>query len=140
MAAISGTGARIRFSTSTGTGGVLVDDMTQWNLTINGGLIDTNAFGSTWRTAIAGLRGGQGSGQGFWNATTAGSTEQRGLQTHILGGAKGHVQLLVDNANGNGYEGDAWISNLQIGAQVEGAISFQYDFTFDGAVTFSTSL
>ncbi|MDX1746092.1 MAG: phage tail tube protein, partial [Halobacteriales archaeon] len=135
MAAISGTGARVQYTTSTGGTLAEVGDMTQWSMNVDAGLIDTNAFGSTWRTAIAGLRGATASIQGFWSVQD--TTQQTNLQTNILNGTKSKIGLITDNANGNGYTGECWLSGLQIQAQVDGAVGFSFDVTFDGAVSYS---
>src|SRR3990167_8895816 len=100
--AVSGTGAMIMYTTS--TGGTLADiannSMTQWSMNIDAGLIETNGFGSTWKLSIPSLRGGTFSLAGFWDIT--GTTQQKNLQTNILAGTKSKVGLIADNANSNG--------------------------------------
>lgn len=142
MAAISGTEGAVQFINSSSTTGLnAVGDLTQWQLNIDAGLIDTNAFGSTWRQAIPGLRGGSGSFQGFWSVdqSTAG---QFHIQSAILNGTLSHIDLVVHTTSTNvhGYEGDAYLGRLQIGAQVDNAIGFSGDFTFNGEVSYSTDL
>jgi hypothetical protein len=139
MAAISGTGGKVSLSTSTGdsANADLIVNVTQWTMNIDAGLIDVNAFGSTWRKAIPGLRGGTGSVQGFWEMTDA---DQAKVHTLILNGAQGTVVLYTDSANGNGYYGDAYVGGLQVGAQLDNAVSMAFDFTFNGAVAYSTTL
>ena len=138
--AVSGTGAMIQFTTS--TGGTLADvgnnSMTQWTMNIDAGLIETNGFGSTWKLSIAGLRGAQFNLTGFWDVQA--TTQQKNFQTNILTGVKSKIGLLTQDAAGNGYTGECWISGLQIQAQVDGAVGFSIDGVFDGAVTYSTSL
>ena|SRR3990167_1593717 len=138
--AVSGTGAMIMWTTS--TGGTLADiannSMTQWTMNLDAGLIETNGFGSTWKISIAGLRGGTFSLTGFWDVP--GTTQQKNMQNNILNGIKSKVALLTQEAAGNGYTGECWLSGLQIQAQVDGAVGFSADGTFDGAVSYSTTL
>lgn len=138
--ALSGTGAQIQYTTS--TGGTLVDiannQMTQWTMNIDAGLIETNGFGSTWKLSIAGLRGGTFSLTGFWDVEN--TTQQTNLQTNILTGTKSKIALIVDEAGANGYTGDCWLSGLQVQSQVDGAVGFAVDGVFDGAVSYSTTL
>src|SRR3990167_9509713 len=109
----------------------------QWTLNVDAGLIETNVFGSTWKTSIAGLRSATVSLSGF-NPIHGGSTNPT-VYDYINAETDLIVELYPVTTAGNKYEAYAWMSGDQIQAAVDAAIGESVDLTIDGTLYFTTS-
>lgn len=138
---LAGRGGSVKFSSSTGGTPALVGDCREWTLNIEAENFEVSTFGSSgWREFQPNLNGASGTINGYWNVQ--GSTSMKAIQSHILSQSTdpATLDLLVDNANGNGYTGSAWITSISPGASVDSIVQFNANFTFNGAVTYSTTL
>jgi predicted secreted protein len=139
--ALAGKGGSVKFSSSTGGAPALVADLREWNLNVSADMFDIATFGSSgWREFQPNLNGAQGSVSGYWNVEN--STTMKGIQTHILNQdtSPAKLNLLVDNSGGNGYTGSAFVTGISPSAAVDGIVEFNADFTYTGAVAYSTTL
>lgn len=140
---LAGRGGAVKFSSSTSGGGTpaLVGDCREWTLNVEAENFEVSTFGSSgWREFQPNLNGGSGTISGYWNVE--GSTTMKAIQTHILQQTTkpAELNLLVSNSSGWGYNGDAWITSISPGASVDNIVQFNANFTFNGAVSFSTDL
>lgn len=139
--ALAGRGGSVKFSSSTGGTPALVGDAREWTLNVEADMFEVSTFGSSgWREFQPNLNGASGTINGYWNVE--GSTSMKAMQAHILSQSTdpAKISLLVDNSGANGYTGDAWITAIQPGASVDNIVPFNANFTFHGAVSYSTSL
>lgn len=109
----------------------------QWSLSVDAGLIETNVFGSTWKTHISGLRAATISIQGF-TPVHGGSTNPT-VYDYINADTRGVVELFPSAAAGDKYEAYVWLSGNQIQAQVDAAITESVDAMVHGTLYYSTS-
>ena len=139
--ALAGRGGSVKFSSSTGGTPALVGDFREWTLNVEAEMFEVSTFGSSgWRQFQPNLNGASGTVSGYWNVES--STTMKAIQTHLLSQSTDPctVDLLVDNTNSNGYTGSAWITSIQPGASVDNIVPFNANITFDGAVSYSTTL
>jgi predicted secreted protein len=139
--ALAGRGGSVKYSSSTGGSPALVADLREWSLAVEADMFEISTFGSSgWKEFMPNLNGAQGSIAGYWTVQT--STTEKAIQSHLLNQSltPGKISLLVDAANGNGYQGDVWVTGLQLGASVDGIVPFTANITMSGAVSYSTTL
>lgn len=139
--ALAGRGGSVKFSSSTGGSPALVGDLREWSLNVEADMFEISTFGSSgWKEFQPNLNGASGSITGYWTVQT--STTEKAIQTHLLSQSTdpAHIALLVSNSEANGYEGDVWVTGLQLGASVDGIVPFSANITMHGAVSYSTTL
>lgn len=139
--ALSGRGGSVRWTTSTSGTPTLVGDVREWQANVETDMFDVTTFGSSgWRRFMPNMTGAQGSFSGFFAVQT--STSMRAIMNKVLGlsPTPGTLSLLVDQANGNGFVGDAWVSGLSLGAAVDAIVPFGASFAYHGPVAYSTTL
>jgi predicted secreted protein len=138
--ALAGKSGAVKFSSSTGGTPAVVGDLRSWSLNVDADMFEISTFGSAgWREFQPNLNGASGSVSGYWNVQN--STSMKAIQSHILSQSTdaAEIELHVDG-NNNGYKGDCWITSISPSAAVDGIVEFNADFTFDGAVSYSTTL
>lgn len=138
---IGGRGGSVKFSSSTGGTPALVGDLREWSLNVEADMFEISTFGSSgWKEFMPNLNGASGSLSGYWNVQA--STAMKAMQAHLLNQATtpAHLDLLVDNTNGNGYSMDAWITSITPGASVDAIVPFTANFTASASVSYSTTL
>ena len=139
--ALAGRGGTVKYTSSTSGTPAVAGDLREWTLNVDFDMFEISTFGSSgWKEYQPNLAGAQGNISGYWNIT--GSTQLRALQTKVLGlsNAPGTISFLVDATEGNGYTGDCWVTNLQLGAAVDNIVPFSAGVTMHGAVSYSTTL
>lgn len=128
MAAICGKDADIKVGANTvGLG-------KSWTLNMNLDVLDTTNFGSSgWRENLGCLRGWSGTMEALWDMSDAAQTA---LQDAVIGTvAKVYLQLYTNDTNY--YSGSAYIANVNPGAAVEDLVTVSFDFTGDGALSYT---
>lgn len=141
MAFLAGRGGAVKFSSSTSGTPALVGALREWTLTVEADMFETSTFGSSgWKTFQPNLNGGSGTLSGYWNIQ--GSTAEKAMQAHLLNqsASPAKISLLVNSANGDGYSGKVWISQISPGASVDAIVPFTAQYTFEGPVGYSTTL
>lgn len=139
--ALAGKGGSVKFSSSTGGTPALVADLREWSLNVEADMFEISTFGSSgWKQFQPNLNGAGGTISGYWNVE--GSTTMKAIQSHILDQSTdpATLDLLVNNTDANGYTGSAWITGIQPQAAVDGIVAFNANITYDGAVSYSTTL
>lgn len=139
--ALAGKGGSVKFSSSTGGTPALVGDLREWSLNVEADMFEISTFGSSgWKQFQPNLNGASGSVTGYWNVEA--STTMKAMQDHLLSQSTdpATLDLLVDNTNANGYTGSAWVTGISPGAAVDGIVPFSASITYDGAVSYSTTL
>ena len=139
--ALAGRSGTVKYTSSTAGSPALVGDLREWSLNVDFDMFEVSTFGSSgWKEFMPNLAGAQGSISGYWAIQT--STSERALQTKVLGlsTSPGNISLIVDATNGNGYNADCWITNLQLGASVDAIVPFTAGVTVHGAPSYSTIL
>lgn len=139
--ALAGKGGSVKFSSSTGGTPALVADLRSWTLNVSADQFEISSFGSSgWREFQPNLTGAQGNVAGYWNVES--STTMKAIQAHILSQSTdpATLDLLVSNTDGNGYTGSAHVTGISPGAAVDNVVEFSADFTYTGAVSYSTTL
>lgn len=120
--------------------GVPVLRINNWSVDINTDIRDHTSFTTgtlKWRTTKPGLSGGSGTFAGFWDAD--GSTAQKDCINAALSGTTGTIKLSGDKVTGDALTGGIYFSGLSAGSAVDGDATISFDFTFNGAVTYSTT-
>lgn len=138
---LAGRLGTVKYTSSTGGSPALVADLRSWELDISYDMFEISTFGSSgWKEHMPNMAGAQGTIEGYWNIIT--STSERAIQNKVLGlsTSPGTFAFIVDAANGNGYTGDAWITNIRVGAAVDAIVPFSAGVTVHGAVAFSTTI
>jgi predicted secreted protein len=139
--ALAGKGGAVKFSSSTGGSPALVADLRSWSLNVTADQFEISTFGSSgWREYQPNLNGAQGSVSGYWNVEN--STTMKAIQAHILSESPNPatLDLIVDATAQNGYTGSAHVTGISPQAAVDGIVMFDADFTYTGAVSYSTTL
>lgn len=139
--ALAGKGGTVKWSSSTAGTPAIVADLRQWQLNIEADQFEISTFGSSgWREFQPNLNGAQGSLTGYFNV--AGSTEMRAIQDHILAQSvdPATLDLLVSASLGDGYTGSVFVTGISPQAAVDGIVEFNANFTYTGAVSYSTTL
>lgn len=134
MAAITGKSGLVQYK------GVPVLRISNWSATVNTDIRDHTAFTTgtlTWRSILPGLAGANGNFSGFWDA--AGSTAQKDAISAALAGSTGSVVLYADKSGGDNLRGNIFFSGLTAGSAVDGDATVDFPFTFNGAVSYSTT-
>jgi hypothetical protein len=138
---LGGRGGSVKFSSSTGGTPALQGDLREWSLNVSADMFEVSTFGSSgWKRFQPNLNGAEGSISGYWNVQS--STVQKAIQTHLLSQSTdpAEIRLLVSNTLANGYTGDVWVTNLQLGASVDAIVPFTANITMHGPVSYSTTL
>lgn len=139
--ALAGKGGSVKFSSSTGGTPALAGDLREWNLNVEADMFEISTFGSSgWRQFQPNLNGASGTINGYWNVE--GSTTMKAIQEHILSQSTdpATLDLLVSDAEQNGYTGSAYVTQINPGASVDGIVQFNANFTYTGPVAYSTTL
>lgn len=134
MASRTGTEGLVEYK------GVPVLRINNWSATINTDIRDHTTFSTgdlRWRTTKPGLAGWSGTFSGFWDAD--GSTAQDDCIEAALAGSTGSVVLSADKVTGGSINGNIYFSGLTAGSAVDGDATVSFDFTGNGAATYSTS-
>ena len=138
---LAGRGGAVKFSSSTGGTPALAGDFREWNMNVEADMFEVSTFGSSgWKQFQPNLNGASGTASGYWNVEN--STTMKAMQSHLLSQSTdpATVELFVDSADQNGYTGSAWVTGITPSAAVDAIVPFVMNFTFDGAVTYSTTL
>lgn len=138
MAGIAGKQGTVYYA------GGAVATINNWSLDIDSDALETSSFTTgvpAWRTFIGGLNGWSGSVSGFWALSTAAgtSTGQKDLQDNILTPTTGTLVLEVDQTGGGKYSGDVVLTRQSVSVAVDGVADVSWDFTGNGAVTYTTT-
>lgn len=138
MAGISGKQGTVSYA-----GGV-VATINNWSLDINNDALEVTSFTTAvpqWRSFLAGLNSWSGSVSGFWALSTAAgtSTGQKDMQDNILTPTTGTLVLEVDQTGGAKYSGDVVLTRQSVSVAVDGVADVSWDFTGNGAVTYTTT-
>jgi hypothetical protein len=102
----------------------------QWTLTVDAGNYDASVLGDSWRHFIPGLRGWNGTINGYWDITLDPNGQQV-LHTALLNSGSAVIVLQTSPlAGGGSYEGTVNITQFAITDPVDGLITI--DFTYVG--------
>jgi hypothetical protein len=119
-----------------GTPTVPVANVNQWTLSVDAGNYDASVLGDSWRHFIPGLRGWNGTINGYWDVVLD-LTGQFVLHNALLTSAS--VVVNLQTAPGGGaYEGTVNITTFAMTDPVDGLITL--DFTFVGTGSLQTVL
>jgi len=105
-------------------------------LNVTGETADTTTFGSTWRSAIAGLLGGTVSGAGLYDPTA--TTGPMAVLWSALTGLVPVAMLYYPGGNVSGqrlYTFSALVTTINETSAVADAVQFTFDMLVTGAVT-----
>ena len=135
MPAITGKSGVVHYK------GVPVYRINNWSCNVNTDIRDHTSFTTgtlQWRSVAPGLSGANGNFAGFWDPST-GSTAQRDCMDAALAASTGSVILFADKSLGESLTGNIYFSGLTAGSAVDGDATADFPFTFNGAVTYSTT-
>lgn len=108
-------------------------------LNVSGDTSDTTAFGSTWKSSIAGLLGATLNGSGFYDPTTS-----TGPMAVLWAALTGLVPVAVvyypggNTTSQRSYSFNALIKNIVESSAVADTVKFTFDVEVTGAVTPAT--
>jgi predicted secreted protein len=104
-----------------------VADVNQWTLSVDAGNYDASVLGDSWRHFIPGLRGWNGTINGYWYL---GDTTGQLLLHNAIFNSQNVVIVLQVVAGGGSYEGTVNITTFAVSDPVDGLITL--DFTYVG--------
>lgn len=128
-----------------GTAGTIYDNATaignisQWNATFQMDMEETAALGDVAKKPMPTVYGGSGSMTGKYNKADGG---QGGLFAKFTGGTAITLDLLEGGSHGGsgtGYTGTVYLSNIKITASWDKYDDFSADFTFYGAISYTST-
>jgi len=111
-----------------GTPTVPIANVHQWTLSMDAGNYDASVLGDSWRHFVPGLRGWNGTINGYWDIILD-TTGQQQLSDAFFN-SQSVVIVLQLSPGGGQYEGTVNITNLSMTDPVDGLITL--DFTFVG--------
>lgn len=126
MAAISGTAGSVVYVSG---GTPVIDELTEWSLSIANDTVETTAWGDTWKEFLPLIPGATGS---FSGNHSHGSV-QLGLGTALATGTLVGLKLYLNATQG--YSGSAYLTGQNPATSITGKADTSYDFTMSGAVT-----
>lgn len=115
-----------------GTPNTAIASVQSWDLTIDAENYDATVLGDNWKEFVAGLRGWNGSVNGFYNVVSD-VTGQYQLYNALLTGASVALQLQTV-AGGGTFEGLTNITNLAISDPVNNLITIKFTFVGNGSL------
>lgn len=114
---------------------VAMDYSKGWNLSVTLDMADASRVGQSWKEALPGQAGWNGS---FEAEFVAGNTEQKAFFDNLVTATPGtkltDVKFLLD-ASTNAYTGNIFITGISINATMGGVVSATINFQGDGALT-----
>lgn len=134
MAAITGKEGIIEYK------GVPVFRINSWDVQVNTDMRDHTSFTTgtlQWRVMAPGLSGAAGSFSGFWDPE--GSTAQKDCMDAALAASTGNITLQSSKTVGDSLTGAVYFNGFGAASAVDGDATADYNFTFNGAVTYSTT-
>jgi len=123
--AISGTAGSVVYVSG---GTPVVDELTEWSLSISNDTVETTYWGQTWKSFLPLIPGASGS---FSGNHTHGSV-QLALGTALAVGTLIGLKLYVNATQG--YSGSAYLTGQSPSISISGKADTSFDFTFSGAV------
>lgn len=114
---------------------VAMDYSKGWNLSVTLDMADASRVGQSWKEALPGQGGWNGSFEAYF---VAGNTEQKAFFDNLVTATPGtkltDVKFLLD-AGTNAYTGNIFITGISINATMGGVVSATVNFQGDGALT-----
>ena len=133
MAAISGKKGLVM------SGGVFVGSINNWSLDIDSNMLDITTWTTgvdQWRSITPGLSGASGTFSGLFDSA---STAQDDIRGALLAQTTATIRLELDHIAGAAFTGGAYYSGGSFSADIDGTADVNYSFTYNGAVSFTTS-
>lgn len=134
MAAITGKEGLVEYK------GVPVFRINNWNVDVQTDMRDHTSFTTgtlQWRTIAPGLSGANGTFSGFWDPE--GSTAQKDCMDNALAASTGNITLIGNKTQGDSLTGAVFFSGFSVASAVDGDATADFNFTFNGAVSYSTT-
>lgn len=126
MSAVSGTAGSVVVGT------VVVGDVQEWSLNPSMDPIETSAFGDTWKTYVASLRGATGN---FSLSSDSNNTGQTTLTNSVLGGSAVALKL-YETSTKYWNIGTAFLTQGAPRVSHNGKNENSYNFQVSGPVTY----
>ena len=134
MAIHSGTQGSVVYSTANGTAGTLVGGMKTWSLSVEGEVLDTSAFGQSWRSKDLGIKQWTGSFEGNKDGTNA---IQNSIWSQLLAGSKAEVTFYMGTIDR--YYGTVVVTGEEPTQTFDGFAETSYSFEGDGTLVKGTA-
>ena len=134
MAIHSGTQGSVVYSTANGTAGTLIGGMKTWSLNTEGEVLDTSAFGQSWRSKDLGIKQWTGSFEGNKDGS---NTIQNSIWSQLLAGSKAEVTFYMGTVHR--YYGTALITAEEVTQTFDGFAETSYSFEGDGTLVKGTA-
>lgn len=116
---------------------VAIDYIGEWQAQFNLDMADASRQGQQWKEGIPGQGGWSGS---FSGSCVLGNTEQKALHDNLVTATPGtkltDMKLLI-NGSSEGWNGNMYITNINVSAGVGGLVTLNFSFQGDGAPTLS---
>jgi hypothetical protein len=134
MAIHSGTQGSVIYSSANGTAGTLVGGMKSWTLNVEGEVLDTSAFGQSWRSKDIGIKQWTGTFEGNRDGTNA---IQGSLWTQMLAGTKAEITFFAGTVHK--FYGTAVITSNEVTQTFDGFSETSFSFEGDGTLAMGTA-
>jgi hypothetical protein len=134
MAIHSGTQGSVVYATANGTAGTLIGGMKSWTLSVEGEVLDTSAFGQSWRSKDLGIKQWTGSFEGNKDGTNA---SQNAIWSNLLAGTKAEVSFFMGTVDK--YYGTIVITAEEPTQTFDGFAETSYSFEGDGTLAKGTA-
>lgn len=125
MAAIAGINGKVTVAA------VVLANIDDWSLDLGGDVVDTTAFGSTWKTKTPTVKQWSGKAVGrFDNADTTG-------QIASINALLTSVACIFNTDAVHNWSGSAIISQVVPKATATGVVTIEFSFVGNGALTYA---
>lgn len=115
-----------------GTPVVPIANINQWTLSADAGNYDASVLGDSWRHFVIGLRGWNGTINGYYDLVLDSTGQVQLFNAYINGTSV--VVVLQTAAGGGQFEGTVNITQLAVTDPVDGLISIDFTYVGNGSL------
>jgi len=130
----SGTQGSVIYATSGGTAGTLIGGMKTWSLNVEGEVLDTSAFGQSWRSKDLGIKQWTGNFEGNKDGKNA---QQNAIWSQLLAGSKAEVTFFMGTVDR--FYGTVVITAEEVTQTFDSFAETSYSFEGDGTLVKGTA-
>jgi|SRR5579859_3124967 len=109
-----------------------IAQLRQWDITIDAGNYDASVLGDSWRHFVQGLRGWNGTMQGYYDLEN--DTNGQLVLYHGLVNAQTVVAVFQTAQGGGAFEGTVNITQISVSTPVDNLISMNFTFVGTGSL------
>lgn len=121
------------FNGNVKVGANTVAEISEFSLDITRDMVETQSFGDSWKEMTSTLASWSGTFTGRWDMSD--TNGQAALQSALTGGTSVTLNLFTDATKK--YSGTAFITQVSVGASVDGVVEADFSFAGSGSLSYS---